>query len=183
MITYTTANTADFSGILALQRINLPKALTEVEIKSQGFVTLQHSLELLQRMNQIESHIIAKDQDKVIAYILAMTNRSRADIPVLSSLFEQLEQLQYQGASIASYHYLIVGQACVDKAYRGQGVFDDCYSYYQEVYAPKYDFAITAISTKNPRSLRAHQRVGFQQVHSFLDADQKEWWVVLWDWR
>lgn len=180
-IQYTTAKTADLEGILQLQAANLPSVLNPEEIKSQGFVTLKHTPALLQRMNNLERHVIAKDQEQVIAYVLAMTKATQADIPELSGLFEQFDQVAYRQRLISSYRYLIVGQVCVDKAYRGQGVFDGIYAYYKEMYQPKYDFAITAIAASNLRSLRAHQRIGFQPIHSFVEVDQKDWWMVVWD--
>lgn len=183
MIIYTKAATADLPGILRLQQANLPRVLDADEIKSQGFVTLVHTEPLLQRMQQIEAHVIAKDQDEVIAYVLAMTVQSRADIPELESLFEQFEQVSYQGKVISQYHYLVVGQACVAKAYRGQGVFGQSYQHYRDSYGEQYDFAITCIAAANTRSLRAHQKVGFQLLHQYKNGDQQDWWIVLWDWR
>lgn len=181
-IQYITAKTADLRGILQLQKANLPKVLDDEEIKTQGFLTLQHSPDLLQRMNDIERHVIAKDPKQIIAYVLAMTAASEIDIPELSGLFEQFARVEYRQKRVTSYQYLIVGQVCVDKAYRGQGIFDQIYAYYKKTYQHKYDFAITAIAANNLRSLRAHQRIGFQPIHSFLEKDQKEWWIVIWDW-
>jgi RimJ/RimL family protein N-acetyltransferase len=45
-----------------------------------------------------------------------------------------------------------------------------------------YDFVITEIATRNTRSIRAHEKVGFQLLHRFKD-DKEEWDVVIWDWR
>ncbi|HZE83103.1 MAG TPA: GNAT family N-acetyltransferase, partial [Puia sp.] len=84
MITYTIASSdEDLNGIIGLQRSNLPANLTREEMTGQGFVTVVHSLADLKKMNEIEPHIIAKDGDRVIAYLLAMTSASEKDIPVL----------------------------------------------------------------------------------------------------
>lgn len=78
MITYTTAHSEqDLQGILQLQQANLPVALQAEEMASQGFVTITHRLADLQKLIEIEPHIIAKDGDKVIAYLLAMTAHSK----------------------------------------------------------------------------------------------------------
>jgi len=183
MISYTKAATTDLPGILCLQQANLPSTLDADEIKSQGFVTLVHTEPLLARMQQIEAHVIAKDQNEVIAYVLAMTAQSRADIPELESLFQQFEQVSYQGKVISQYQYLIVGQVCVAKAYRGQGVFDQSYQHYRDSYGARYDFAVTCIAAANTRSLRAHQKVGFQLIHQYKNGHQQDWWIVLWDWQ
>lgn len=183
MIKYTKANFSDLSGILQLQKINLPHALSEEEIKSQGFVTLVHTLPLLDKLNQIEQHLIAKENGKVIAYVLAMTAQSRNTIPALQPLFAHFDQLHYKERPIASYQYLLIGQVCVAKAFRGQGVFDQSYAVYRQFYSNKYDFALTSIDANNLRSLSAHRRIGFQQIHQFKETDKKTWCIVLWDWQ
>lgn len=184
MITYTTAQTkADLEGILALQRANLTRNLSPEEIQSQGFVTIQHSYQQLAKLNEIEAHLIAKDGDRVIAYLLAMTAASKGDIPILYALFESFDKISYKNRKIADYKYLVVGQVCVDKDYRGQGILDACYAAYQQFFSEKYDFAITEIARHNVRSLKGHQRVGFKEIHSHQEEGQTEWVVVIWDWK
>ena len=184
MVIYTTANSKnDLEGILSLQKINLAQSLSEPEIQSQGFVTVDHSYEQLEKLNDYERHIIAKDNEKVIGYLLAMTKRSRFDIPVLRPMFELFETIIYNDRTISDYNFLVVGQVCIAKAYRGQGIIDDCYAAYREHYHSKYDFAITEIATRNPRSLKAHKRVGFKEINTYVSADKTEWSVVLWDWQ
>ncbi len=134
-------------------------------------------------MNELEAHVIAKDNDRVIAYVLAMTDRSRFDIPILLPLFESFEELQYQHKKIAGYNYMVVGQVCVAADYRGQGVFDACYAAYKNYFKDKYDFAITEVATRNQRSLKAHKRVGFETIHAYIAPDGEEWNIVLWDWK
>jgi RimJ/RimL family protein N-acetyltransferase len=71
----------------------------------------------------------------------------------------------------------------VARDYRGQGVFDACYRAYKSFFEKKYQFAVTEISTKNLRSVRAHTRIGFREVHRYMAPEQGEWSVVLWDWK
>src|SRR5262245_32136499 len=110
MITYTPATSInDLEGILHLQKANLTRSLTADEIQSQGFVTVDHSFEQLKRLNDYEKHIIAKDQDRVIGYVLAMTPASKADIPILIAMFEMFDNIIYNGKKITDYNYLVVG--------------------------------------------------------------------------
>ena len=156
MIVYTTADTQrDLEGILSLQKANLTEGLTTDEIKNQGFVTINHTYEQLEKLNEYEKHIIAKDGDKVIGYTLAMTKKSKFDIPVIIPMFNIFSKITYAGKQIADHNYIVVGQVCIDKGYRGQGVFDKCYAAYKKHYQDKYDFAITEIASTNIRSLNA----------------------------
>jgi GNAT superfamily N-acetyltransferase len=175
-------NEAELLGILTLQEANLFQHLDEQEKAAQGFVTVKHSLDQLRAMNDIAAHVIATEDGKVVGYILAMTKASRAKIPVLVPMFEQFDQLSFQGRSISDQDYLVVGQICVGKPYRGQGLFDRMYDVYRDTYAKTYAFVLTEIATSNTRSLQAHSRVGFQAIHRFRDSLQ-EWEIVFWDWE
>lgn len=183
MVTCTAADSkSDLEGILSLQKANLARGLSPEEIQSQGFVTVDHSYEQLKKLNDIEKHVIAKDNDKVVGYVLAMTQKSRYDIPILIPMFEAFDKIVVDGKSVNAWNYIIIGQVCVDKAYRGQGIFDRCYTAYRNFYGSKYDFAITEIATTNTRSLQAHHRIGFKEINSYLAPDKTEWVVVVWDW-
>ncbi len=81
-----------------------------------------------------------------------------------------------------SSSYLVMGQVYIDKAYRGRGVFDGIYAKMQAEFSSKYDYLITEIASRNTRSRRAHQRVGFEHLLSY-SADREQWELVLWDWR
>ena len=184
MIFYSKAiSNDDIKGILNLQRANLPRSLSMDEIQSQGFVTIEHTDELLKKLNNFEKHVIAKDDDKVIGYVLAMTKNSRFDIPILFPMFDAFNAIRYKDKKISDFNYIVVGQVCVAKEYRGQRVFDHCYGAYKEFYKDKYDFAITEIAKANSRSLKAHLRIGFKEVHSYSSADKTDWIVVIWDWK
>lgn len=173
----------DLQEILALQKANLARLLTLEEAKSQGFVTVQHRYDELKRLNDIEKHIVAKDRGCIVAYVLAMTKQSRHDLPILIPMFEIFDTIKYMDKVIADYNYIVVGQACVDKGYRGKGILDKCYEEYKQRLYKKYDFAITEIACKNLRSVNAHRRIGFKEVHRYTASDGTEWSIVIWDWR
>jgi hypothetical protein len=55
------------------------------------------------------------------------------------------------------------------------------YDKHKEVYSGQYDFLLTEISTRNIRSLIAHEKIGFETIHYHRDH-MDEWAVVIWDW-
>ncbi len=183
MIEFTRTKTKqDLWGILALQKENLVQNISEEEKKSQGFVMVQHSYDIMESLHSIEPHIIAKDEHLVAAYCLAMTKHSRKDIPMLIPMFDQFEQLNFKGKKVSDYNYMSVGQVCVGKAYRGQGIFQQLYKTYRDSFRDEYEFAITEVSTHNFRSMKAHQKIGFEVIKTFKD-EFEEWAIVIWDWR
>ncbi len=184
MMIFTTSTTdKELSEIIALQKKNLSANLTVEEMQEQGFVTVVHSLDDLKKMNQFEQHLVIKDNDTVVGYLLAMTKKSEFDIPVLIPMFEVFGKLSYQNKLLADYNFIVVGQVCIDKEYRGKGLLNESYQAYKKTFSSKYDFTITEIATANQRSLNAHKTVGFTEIHRFTDSNQIEWSIVIWDWR
>ncbi|WP_395850233.1 hypothetical protein [Cystobacter fuscus] len=51
----------------------------------------------------------------------------------------------------------------------------------RELYAPRFELLLTEVATRNTRSMRANERVGFQTVRGHRDA-MDEWALVPWDW-
>lgn len=183
MIQFKSAETAEeLEGILRLQGRNHFQNISDSEKSEQGFVTVKHSFEQLAEMNKIAPHLIAVDGDKVVGYILAMTKASKALIPVLVPMFEQFDRLVFGEKPVSDFDYLVIGQVCVDKSYRGMGIFDRMYEAYKEQFSKRFDFAITEIAISNIRSIKAHQRMGFRIIHEFDDFTQK-WAIVLLDWK
>ncbi len=174
----------DIRGVLSLQQKNLRKNLSDEVIASQGFVTVEHDFELLKKMTDLAPSIIAKDGDEVVGYALVMLPESRQDIPTLEGLFECIDTLEYKNKPLNSYNLVVIGQLCVAEKYRGMILVDKMYTHYKESLIGTYDMAVTDISSKNPRSLKAHQRVGFQVINRFFDKiTSEEWDIVVWDWQ
>lgn len=180
----TVASDRDVHGILALQQRNLKKNLPPEVIASQGFVTLEHTFDVLRRMNDAEPSIIAKDGDTVVGYALSMLPAFKDDFPLLEGLFIAIDEIDYDGRRLSAYNYMVVGQLCVGEGYRGQGLVDRMYAHYRHCLSDRYDLALTDVSSANPRSIKAHLKVGFQVVKTFFDPHaQENWEVVVWDWR
>lgn len=182
MIFTTSQTDQDLSQILELQKKNLAQFLSQEEINRDGFVTVHHGFEDLKKMNSHEQSVIAKENDTVVAYLLAMTQQSKHDIPTLVPMFEIFNQIAFRGKKISEYNYLVVGQVCVAKEFRGKGVLADCYDEYKKRFEKKYDLAITEIAQSNPRSMKAHERIGFKTIYQYREANGTDWNIVVWDW-
>ncbi len=172
----------DLEQILSLQRENLERHVSSDEAKKQGFVTVVHDMELLEKMNAEEPSIIAKYKGKVVGYCLSMPRTFRAMIPILVPMFEKIDLLSFEGDELKDCNYMTMGQVCVSKDCRGMGVFDRMYAKMQELQSKRYDYLVTEIANRNTRSMRAHQRVGFEPLLSY-DAGGELWELVIWNWR
>ena len=181
----TVQNEADVRAILALQQVNLQRNIPVEMQTSDGFVTVEHQHDTLQRMNRTMPSVIAEDSSgKLIGYTLSMLPEFAVEVPALHSLFSTINTLTYKDKPMQEYTYYLMGQACVASGFRGQKVLSSMLHKHRELYSDRYELIITSISSKNPRSIRAHISVGFTTIHSFYDAMSDEiWYILVWDWR
>ena len=172
----------ELKGIIYLQRTNLPKNISAKEALEQGFVTVEHSFDVLKRMNEVHPHIIAKSKEAVVGYALVMTKEFRNEIPVLIPMFERIDQLSYEDMPLSSQSYFVMGQVCIAKEFRGSGLFDKLYENLRTHLSPVFDRCITEVASRNIRSVNAHRRVGFKTIHRYTDPRGEEWRILLWKW-
>lgn len=182
MLTFTHASSdAHLQGILRLQQLNLPKNIATSEALEQGFVTVEHDFETLKAMNKAEPHVVALDSTgEVAGYALVMLAEFGAKIPVLVPMFDLLNSLSVDGKRLGETRFFAMGQVCVDKKWRGQGVFSGLYQEMGRRFLGKYDWIVTEVATRNTRSMRAHEKVGFKTIH-FYEDQTDHWAVVVWD--
>jgi len=179
-IVYGTAHTLQgFEEIIALQQRNLEEVLTPKIIEQEGFVTVEHSLSLLEQMNEPYPHVVARYQDKIIGYVLIMLPQLQETIPILIPMFEKIEQSYFEEKAVKDYRYFVMGQVCIDKDFRRQGVFDGLYSQLREQMKSDFDLIVTEVATRNRRSIKAHQRVGFEDLLSYA-ANGEQWKLIVW---
>ena len=168
------ASDRELEQILELQRENLARGLSAEEIAQQGFVTVEHSLPVLRRMQAVAPSIVAKEGEALAGYALVMPIECRSLVPLLEPMFQRLESLGLQ-------RFYVMGQICVGKPWRGQGVFDLLYSAHRRHLREAYDFCVTEVATRNVRSIRAHERIGFTVIDRYRDATD-DWALLRWDW-
>jgi ribosomal protein S18 acetylase RimI-like enzyme len=174
------ASDENLRQILALQAANLSGALDAGERRAQGFVTLRHDLDLLREMNEAWGHVVAtpRGSDEIVGYALVMEQRFRARLPLLEPMFERLERLEYRGRPLREYRWYVMGQICVAKRHRGRGLVEMLYVGHRERMARYFDLMITEIDRANTRSVRAHEKAGFEVLEEYRSDEGKEWVIV-----
>jgi GNAT superfamily N-acetyltransferase len=176
-ILYKRASTLDeLAQIRTLQLQNSAQNISSEEKLQEGFVTVQHSVALLEQMNSACAHIIAKDNDIVVGFALVMLSSFRNEIKVLIPMFERIDELVPKDKT-----YVVMGQICVDKSYRKQGIFRGLYQFYKEELNREFDYLITEVAAINLRSMQAHEAIGFKIIDTYQE-DGIVWNIMLWDW-
>jgi hypothetical protein len=177
-ITYKrVTNQEELYQILELQQVNIANSISEEEKLNEGFVTVNHSFKILNTMNNACPHIIAKQNNNVVGYALSMVSKFKDTIEVLVPMFEEIDK------SINNdYSYIVMGQICIDKSFRKQGLFRGLYNYMSQELNSNYDVLVTEVDTKNTRSLNAHKAVGFQVLKSYK-SNNHHWELLIWNWK
>lgn len=149
------AKLIDIDGVLELQKQYLVSNLTEEEKKS-GFVTTPFSVEQLTYVINNEGLFVAKDNNKIIAYIFAESWDFFSQYPIFEymiSLFPKLNFLDFEINTITSFQY---GPICIDKKYRGQGLINLLFEFMRVHIVKRYSLSLTFINKINLPSYKAH---------------------------
>lgn len=173
---------SELEGIRKLQEANLKKNLPGGEAETEGFVTAEYSIEFLKTLHEAGPSVIAKEGDQVVGYALVAAKTIRYQHELLSDLFNSIDKINYRGHMLKNASYVVVGQLCVAKNYRGLGLVRLMYQHFRQSLSGEYDCCITDVAENNSRSLRVHLNTGFQVIDSFHYGGTN-WNIVLWDWK
>lgn len=154
-IQFEIANLTDINGVLALQELYLVVNLSEEE-KTSGFVTTPFTVEQLTQVIQKEELFLAKDNNKIIAYIFAGSWEFFSQWPIfnyMSSLFRDLNFLDFEITTTTCFQY---GPICIHKEYRGKGLITPLFEFMRKYMVHKYSLGLTFINKINIPSAKAH---------------------------
>lgn len=169
-------------NIRDLQALNLKQNITAEEAIEQGFLTAAYTIEYLEEMNAASPSIIAKDGDKVVGYALVATKDIRKGHDLIEGLFDAIDACEYNGQLLKDVNYVVVGQLCVAKEYRGQDLVQKLYGHFRDCLSSEFTYLVTDVAKANVRSLKAHKKRGFQVINE-LTYGGFGWDIVLWDWN
>ena len=177
MIQYRLTSTKkDLHEILALQQKNLPRSISLKEQQKEGFVTVEHTLDILYKMHKVHPHVIALHNTKIIGYALCMGKEFKNDIPILTPMFDEIE------ASISAaentINYIVMGQICIAKNFRKKGVFRGLYTAIRQHISPTYNAIITEVDLQNKHSSDAHKAIGFEVLKTYT-SNAQQWELIL----
>ncbi|NNF30456.1 MAG: GNAT family N-acetyltransferase [Flavobacteriaceae bacterium] len=172
MVQFKRADTKEeLLQILELQRANLAVAISSEEQKTEGFVTVEHTFDLLDRMNDACPHFIVKSGNKVVGYALSMHPMFGEEIDILRPMFLEIKK-HYR-----SDDFIVMGQVCIDKEFRRKGLFRRLYQEMLKGIQPEFSLIITEVDSKNSRSTNAHFKIGFQTISNYKSHNRD--WVLM----
>ena len=120
---------------------------------------------------------VCVDSGKVVGYVGAGTVEFNKTIPRPRALLERCSQIPYKGKLLSSYSFFILGPVCIDKAYRGRGVFSGMAEKFAEMEHTQ-DLAIGFTPVGNDRLLTASKKVRSEVVGQF-EAEGQTFWILV----
>ena len=171
----------ELEEIKRLLRENHINNISKEVATNDGFLSADYSIDFLKTMHDACPSIIAKDGDRVVGYALVAIKEVRNHHDLLAELFNTIDTQSYKNISLKDEKYVVVGQLCVDKDYRGQGLTKRLYNHFRECLSNDYHYCVTDVAVANNRSLAAHVSTGFVVINS-ITYGGIAWNIVLWDW-
>lgn len=168
-----TTTREDLEQILRLQALNHLTRVSEETKEQEGFVTVRHTYDILEKMHLKCPHIIAKEGEHLAGYALCMHPQFGPDIEVLRPMFREIVNVVPKNLP-----YMVMGQVCVAREYRKKGVFRKLYQTMSDYLRPKYRAIITEVDERNTRSLGAHYAIGFTDLISYTSGGQ-DWRLIV----
>ena len=147
------------------------------EEKKNGFVTTNMTNEQMTRLICEENGVtVAKDGDKVVAFALAASWDYWKEWPFFQYMIEILPENSYNGEVLTTKNSYQYGPVCVDKDYRGTGVFEKVFFASLESMESRFPYMVTFVNKVNPRSYEAHTRKAkLDEVCSFSYNNNNYW--------
>jgi hypothetical protein len=154
-INFEIAKNTDIDGVIALQSIYLVFNMTEEE-KTSGFVTTPFSVEQLQEVIRQEGLFIAKDNNKIIAYIFAASWQYFSQWAIFNHMTPLLPTLTFKDFKMTDLNTFQYGPICIDKKYRGKGLINPFFDFMRSNLSKRFPVSITFINKTNIPSQKAH---------------------------
>ncbi len=155
-VSFQLASVADIPQVLALHKKYQINTINEND-KQDGFITTDFSMTQLEKLILDEKGLfIARLDSQVIAYAMSASWMYWSQWPIFCEMIKQLDNiylLQTQLTLSNSYQY---GPVCVDKDYRGTGVFEKIFNFALDNMSNRFLIMATFINNTNQRSLSAH---------------------------
>ena len=179
MIVYKIADVGDIDATLTLHAKYQIDSIKE-EDKKDGFVTTTFSkAELTALIEKEQGLFIAKEGDKVVAYVMAASWAFWSQWAMFAFMIEELPTLSYKGQRLNTQNSYQYGPICIDKELRGGAVLREIFSFSLKHMAKRYPILVTFVNKINPRSYAAHTRkLGLEVLQEFSYNGNDYWELV-----
>lgn len=164
---YRNAKIEDIPAVKKLQERYHVDTISE-EDRPDGFVTTLFTEDQFQELIEKENGLaIACNGDEIIGYAMAASWEYWSVWPLFQHMIKDLPDTEYMGEILSvenSYQY---GPIAVHTDYRGTDVFPNLFEFSRTQMKERFPILITFINQINPRSARAHEKLGLDLIKEF----------------
>ena len=151
-------------------------------VYASGTIMSSGQYQVFSKANGLVEKILVKEGDEVVGYTIVTNKGVYGEHPEVDHLFNTLDQTKYNEILLSEVNYIMIGQVCVGKSHRGQGWVPKMYEFYKSLHSKNYQYLVTDISQANKRSIKMHQKIGFETI-GVIEQVGTGWDIVLWDWN
>ena len=162
---------AELSDIDATLKLHAKYQIDNIaeEDKADGFVTTAFTKEELTQLITEEGGLfIAKDEDVVLAYVMAGSWEFWSQWSMFEFMIADLPNLEYLGQQLSTENSYQYGPVCIDKSVRGSGILEFLFDMARAEMSKRYPILVTFVNKINGRSYEAHKRkLGLTVIQEF----------------
>lgn len=167
-----------FDGTLALLKANHVSSLSEAE-KKDGFVTTNMTLEQMTALITEENGVtVALDGDRVVAFALAAPWKFWSQWPFFRNMIRILGDYSFEGVTLTEANSYQYGPICIDRDYRGQGLFERVFAASLRTMEDRYPIMVTFVNQANPRSYAVHSRKAGMATPGTFDYNGNHYYLM-----
>jgi hypothetical protein len=175
------AHHGDVAGLVALENRYFIGNLDPAE-HADGFISVLQSPGWFSRaVDDGGVHVAVTPEGEVVGFIVvtAPPSPGAADLsPIIATLQELAQTLEFNGVPIARQRYAIRGPVCIAAEARGRGVYSTFNAVTREAYRHRYDVGVLFVSADNPRSLHTTTAKLGAEVLAEFEADGKRFHLL-----
>ncbi|HZW78008.1 MAG TPA: GNAT family acetyltransferase [Flavobacteriaceae bacterium] len=167
MLLKTIATKEDIPGVLLLQEKYLFKNMS-VEERAEGFVTTPFTETQIEDILKQNGLFVAKKKHEVVAYIFAADWKYFEQWEIFNYMVSRFPNLSFQGQALTTQNTFQYGPVCIDKKFRGQGLFNELFEEMRVEFKKRFPISITFINKINAVSTAAHtKKLGWEIIDEF----------------
>lgn len=154
---FRNATISDINGVIELQGKYLFADTPENE-RENGFVTTPFTVVQIEKIIGLSGLFVAEDERKIIAYAFAGSWEYFSQWAIFPFMVSRLGKLNWGTEIITTKNSFQYGPICIDKNYRGSGVFQKLFELMRIGMNRQYPIGVTFINKINKRSFEAHTK-------------------------
>lgn len=155
--------------------------------RAKGFISNLQSQEWFTwAVDSSGVHVAVTDDQAVVGFIAVTDPPTPSQVggsPIIQSVLDLAESLEFNGKPIKQMRFALRGPVCVAEAARGSGVYSAFNAATQAAYRDRFDLGVLFVAVDNPRSLHTTTtKLGAEPLAVF-EVDSRQYHFLAFSFR